>query len=186
MKYTVDHEQLSRSLIQNRAAADASESQGILCGILCAEGRADEQSWVRQVMGEEALQGDVLANECVDDLDRLYRESIEQMNDPDMGFQLFLPEEDDDIDKTVGSVSEWCQGFLFGFSLSGMLNEKNLPAEVREIIDDFIEITKVNFENSENPEEDEQALTEIIEYVRMGVLYIFEELQPLENTSTIH
>jgi hypothetical protein len=34
--------------------------------------------------------------------------------------------------------------------------------------------------------EDEVAYMEIEEYVRMGVLLIYEELQPLQSTQTIH
>ena len=37
-----------------------------------------------------------------------------------------------------------------------------------------------------NEDEDEVALMEIEEYVRMGVLLIYEELQPLQTTQTIH
>jgi len=34
--------------------------------------------------------------------------------------------------------------------------------------------------------DDEVAYMEIEEYVRMGVLLVYEELQPLQSTQTIH
>jgi uncharacterized protein YgfB (UPF0149 family) len=35
-------------------------------------------------------------------------------------------------------------------------------------------------------DDDEAAYMEIEEYVRMGTLLIYEELQPLQSTQTIH
>ena len=35
-------------------------------------------------------------------------------------------------------------------------------------------------------EEDDVAFMEVSEYVRMGILLIYEELQPLQSSQTVH
>ena len=37
-----------------------------------------------------------------------------------------------------------------------------------------------------NRQEDEEAFMELEEYVRIGTLSVFEELQPLQTTQTVH
>jgi len=58
--------------------------------------------------------------------------------------------------------------------------EKALPADVREILRDLVEISKVAFEAAEAGEEEERAYAEIVEYVRVGVLLINEEMHPVK------
>ena len=76
------------------------------------------------------------------------------------------------------AISEWCQGFLLGFSHNEARNRAELPTDVEELLADFVEITRIELETGEDPEEDENALMEIEEYVRMGVIYIMESLHP--------
>ena len=51
---------------------------------------------------------------------------------------------------------------------------------------DITEIGTVGEFDLEDQEESEEAFAEINEYVRMGVLLINEELQPLKQSSLIH
>ena len=47
-----------------------------------------------------------------------------------------------------------------------------------ELLDDLAEIARVDFEVGEPDEEEQAAFAEVVEYVRVGVLLINEELQP--------
>ena len=38
----------------------------------------------------------------------------------------------------------------------------------------------------DDSDEDEVAFMEVTEYVRMGTLLIYEELQPLQSSQTVH
>jgi len=67
-----------------------------------------------------------------------------------------------------------------------------LPEDTAELMKDMIEISRAGqdvddagIEESDD-NDDELAYMEIEEYVRMGVLLIYEELQPLQSTQTIH
>ena len=70
----------------------------------------------------------------------------------------------------------------------GGLNDKMLVSDdVREFVEDVQYISDASFsESGDNPEQAEQSFTEIEEYVRMGVLLLNEELQPVKQKPTIH
>ena len=55
-----------------------------------------------------------------------------------------------------------------------------MPEDVAELVRDITEISRADFEIEEADEDDEQAFSEVVEYVRMGVLLINDELQPLK------
>ena len=83
-----------------------------------------------------------------------------------------------------------CQGFLYGLAAGGIKQGSKMPADSTELMRDFIEISQAAFddEESENSEDDYMQL---VEFVRVGVLLINEELQPMKlkkpvNTDKLH
>ena len=63
--------------------------------------------------------------------------------------------------------------------------DDNLPDEVKELLTDFVEITKVDVEDTSEDEQDIGSFIEIMEYVRVGVILIQELLQPVRGPSTL-
>lgn len=175
----IDHERLERALRRADALTGAAEAQGALCGLLCAQGRADREAWQAQVIGERP-DGDILAREAEDLLGALYEETVRQLNDGAMAFHLLLPDDEQPLGRRAEALGRWCQGFLFGLGLGGVREEKELPADVREILRDLAEISKVEFDVTDAGEEEERAYAEIVEYVRVGVLLINEEMHPVK------
>ena len=84
------------------------------------------------------------------------------------------------LPERTAALSEWCQGFLLGLVSGGIAEDSQLPDDVSELIQDFTEISRAGFELGSASEEDEDAFAQITEYVRVGVLLINEELQPLK------
>ena len=70
----------------------------------------------------------------------------------------------------------------------GGLNDKMLVSDdVREFVEDVQYISDASFSAEDSSsDQSEQSFTEIEEYVRMGVLLINEELQPISQKPTIH
>jgi hypothetical protein len=56
-----------------------------------------------------------------------------------------------------------------------------LPGEVGEIVRDLSEITRVGVDTDQNSEQNESAYAELVEFVRVGVQLVFEELSPLRD-----
>ena len=63
---------------------------------------------------------------------------------------------------------------------------KKLPTDSREWAEDVVRIGSANDLDLDDAEESEDALAEIIEYLRVGVLMMNEEMQPMQTPTQIH
>ena len=181
---------LDETLFKVDATMGSAESHGALCGMLCARGTTDLSEWMGHVLGEQE-QGNDSLRDLAHQLSDLHQTTMGQMNDPYGAFRLLLPEDDDALDERAGALAEWCLGFVYGLAAGGISEESELPEDTKELLMDFIEISRaghevVDKEEDDDEEADEQAFVEIVEYVRTGVLLINEELQPLQTSQVIH
>ena len=65
----------------------------------------------------------------------------------------------------------------------------SLNGEMKELIEDFRNIGNLGYDEEDSPEEMESALTEIIEYVRMGAIMCYNEFnlnQPSVEEPVLH
>jgi uncharacterized protein YgfB (UPF0149 family) len=164
------HEELSRVLAGLRLGVGASEVHGSLTGYLSAGGTADEDEWPAALeieAGDEAS----LHHEA---LGRLYRDCRAALDDPDLGFDLLLPPDDAPLARRGDALVEWCRGFLGGVGLAGS-STGLLSADANEVLADFGRIAASRLDYGED-EEDESALSEVLEFVRVGVLLLHAEL----------
>lgn len=140
-----------------------AELHGALCGWLAAGG-GDSRSWPALVLADPMLpapaNGDVL--------DRLRTASVAQLADTDFGFELLLPKAEDLADR-AGAMFAWCRAFIGGFGLA--LGEKKLSEDSEEALGDIANLAAARVDDVD-PEGDEEALTEIEEYLRMATLLL--------------
>lgn len=182
---------LEELLYRIDASMSAAEAHGALCGMLCARGTVELSEWVDHVIGEQG-QGSNLLHEVVHKLSELHQSTLEMMNDASGEFRLLLLDEEEDLPERVETLAAWCQGFVYGLAAGGIRQDSELPEDTAELLNDMVEISRASHEVTDaaavEPEddEDEVAYMEIEEYVRMGTLLIYEELQPLQSTQTIH
>ncbi len=180
---------LDETLFKVDATMGAAESHGALCGMLCAQGTTDLSEWMGHVLGEQE-KGNVFLRDLANQLSDLHQSTLGQMNDPYGGFQLLLPDDDDELDERAEALGDWCLGFVYGLAAGGISEDSELPEDTRELLADFIEISRAGNDVSDiedvSDEEDEIAFVEVVEYVRTGVLLINEELQPLQTSQIIH
>ena len=130
----------------------------------------------RQELYSELDPADVLAQEGRRLLDRLFADVFSQASDEPMHMALYVPEGIAVDSKRLAAVRDWCQGFLFGLGLGGSALTKRLSAPARELLSDLSEVTRMDTDDVENNEENQSALIEIEEFVRVGVLLIRDEL----------
>lgn len=173
-----DYHRLNEALERVTAMAEASEAHGILCGLLCAEGKSDIGTWLNHVVGDKDPDH-ASVRETRDLLLRLHDATLKQITDGEYALQLLMRSDEEPLEERVSDLSHWCQGFLVGLSLGGVSDFKALPEEAAEITRDMLEISRVGFDGAEDDrEESEAAFAEIVEYVRMGVFVIYSELNP--------
>jgi hypothetical protein len=182
---------LEEQLYRVDATMGAAEAHGALCGMLCARGTVELSEWVDHVVGEQE-QGSELLHDVVHTMSDLHQATMEMMNDATGEFRLLLPDEDDLLPERVDALASWCQGFIYGLAAGGITEESELPEDTDELLQDLIEISRARHDVDDEEEEesdandDEVAYMEIEEYVKVGVLNIYEDLQPIQTTQTIH
>ena len=189
-----DIPQLEDLLFNVDAALGATESHGALCGMLCAQGATEASQWMLHVLGEHEETSKLL-QQTGKKLLKIHEISVEQMNASDAEFELMLPDDDESLEMRVEALGTWCQGFVYGLATGGIKEDTVLPEDSKELIRDILEISRAGYvadneaelaTEEENTEEDEVAFMEVSEYVRMGILLIYEELQPLQSSQTVH
>jgi len=171
----ISFNQVDDALRRANAEADTAEAHGMLCGMICATGRGDINSWIPQIIGDRDPR-DVLVKESHKLLMDLHDQTFEQITDGNFALKLLLPSDDTSLDQRILDLGEWCQGFLFGMSLSNLSDPKKLPDEAGEVLADMVDISKTGYDAGDDDEENEAAYNEIVEYIRIGVLVIYNEL----------
>jgi hypothetical protein len=174
------HAELAHALKTLCLGMGASDLHGSLTGYLCAGGSAGADEWPAALEIEPDPIGSgptargsasTLHNEM---LSQLYRDCRAQLDDPDLGFEPLLPAPDAPVETRADALVEWCRGFLGGVGLSGTAT-RLLSADANEVLADIGRIAASRFDY-DDAEEDESALSEVLEFVRVGVLLLHTEL----------
>src|SRR3546814_3858346 len=107
--------------------------------------------------------------------------SAAQLEDQSFEFALLLPDDDAGLAERSGALFEWCRGFLGAFGLAAG-KDPPLSDESREALTDIARLAAASPQD-DGDEEDEQALAEIEEFVRVRSEEHTSELQSLMRNS---
>jgi uncharacterized protein YgfB (UPF0149 family) len=180
----VGHDDIDALVRRLRLGTDASELHGSLCGFLAGGGSLRGTS----VLAALQLDGEV-TDPSADDLavlDRLARQTETELADPELGFEPRLPEDDRPLTERAEAMVEWCRGFLGGFGLAGTAAHAGLSEEAQEVLRDLGTVAASSFDFG-NEEEDEDALIEVQEFVRVAAMLLFTECGAHDPASgTVH
>jgi uncharacterized protein YgfB (UPF0149 family) len=144
-------------------ATDAAELHGALCGWI-AGGGALGPDWPARIFADPALPA------AEGPLAALAEATAAQFGDRDFGFELLLPGADATLQERSGALFDWCRGFLGGFGLAAGA-EPPLSDEGREALADLARLAAAQAQD-DGDEEDEDALAEIEEFVRVATLLL--------------
>lgn len=165
---------------------EAAECHGVLCGILCTSGSTDMQGWVGHLFAARDESADISAA-SLKILHDVHQGTLAGINHTTLDFSLLLPEDDYSLDDRMLALSDWCSGFSLGLSMGGLQESMLGNDDVREFIQDIQYIAEACVKPEQDSDENtEQSLVEIEEYLRMGVLFLNDELQPVAAPPTIH
>lgn len=171
--------QIQHLLAQERSLADAAEAHGTLAGCLCGASEYRFEDWLREILPE----GQAAAAAAVT-LRELYTATATALQEPDMDFELLLPDDEQPIEVRTAALAEWCQGFLYGLGTGAIPDASKLPGDVGEVVRDFSEITRAGVDHDQGEESNESAYAELVEFVRVGVQLLFEELAGARHSIT--
>ncbi|MDH3903395.1 MAG: UPF0149 family protein, partial [Xanthomonadales bacterium] len=84
------------------------------------------------------------------------------------------------------ALAQWCSGFLAGLGSSGDETLKAMSDEANDALKDLQQISTADVTDTTESEEDEIAFAEIVEYIRVVILMIREDLRGPEDQDLIH
>lgn len=158
---------------------DPAEAHGILVGALCASDDYQCAEWLAEILPEGPVPAETRAA-----LHTLYAETRAALGSPDLGLQLLCQGDDAEIDDRTQALSLWCNGFVYGLGVQGGADPRQLPGDVGEIVRDLGEIAHAGVDAGDGDEANEGAYAELVEFVRVGVQLIHEELRELRAPPT--
>lgn len=152
----------------------ASEVHGMVCGEICRRLRLGHDADFPALLGvpENAGGAGQAVLKAVDELADQSRRAL----DAGMEFSLLMPGDDERVEERTVSLADWARGFTLALLRGGRLTLEELDSNSAELVQDLLKISEAR--PGEESEEDERALTEIEEYMRVGVQLVYEELQP--------
>jgi len=106
----------------------------------------------------------------------IYEQTRAALAGMQMQFELLMPEDDEPIERRTEALTLWCNGFVYGLGTSGAPDPERLPGDAGEIVRDLAHIMRAGVDEREGLEANEAALAELVEFVRVGVQVVFEEL----------
>ena len=155
----------------------AAQAHGIACGLVCRDVSAADMDPVIAHLNfsDEA---------SITALESLIEMAGRDLNQAEFAFDLWLPEEDA-LNIQLEALADWSQGFIIGLLHDGSEFRTRLTAELNESIQDVIEISALDAE-VDGSTEDEVALFELKEYLRMVTQLVYEELNPDRPMAATH
>lgn len=144
-------------------AVSAFELHGNLCGWL-AGGGENGSGWLGQVLADGGAP--------VPDrgLEAMREATVSQIEDPEFDFNLLLPESTAPLYERTLGLFDWCRGFLGGFGLAAG-KDPPVSEEGSEALADLARLAAAA-PQEDGDEDDEKALAEIQEFVRVAALLL--------------
>lgn len=178
-KIANNYNEVSSVLNQSSLKLHPAQVHGLICGVVCGSKDPEATAW------ETLVTGDKEKKKTRDILQQMFDMSYQQLQDFLFDFQLLLPADDVALKERAEALTLWCQGFLTGLKLANVKIVARDPSDVTEAINDLIEIAKMNYEEVVASEEDEEAYIELVEYVRMAIILIYQDLHEAMQTQQL-
>lgn len=157
--------EIERACREAGLSVPAPELHGGLCGWLAGGGDAGG-NWLSRVMVDDGLAAP--AEDSA--LARMRAATVEQFADRDFGLELLGPAGEASLALRSGALFQWCRGFVGGFGLAAGADPR-LSEEGEEALADLARLAAATPQD-DGDEEDEAALAEIEEFVRVAALLL--------------
>ena len=182
-------------LEQADASMSLAECHGLFTGVLSLNAQANVTVCLPYIFDDLFDADDSRHVECLRVLETIFSQTRLDLNGPGVEFTLLLADDEQALLERAFDLQVWAQGYLFGLGLAGLpaLTDTNetsgsgqVDDQVREMIQDIIEISHLSLDGLSGSNDNEKDLSDLIEYVRVGVLFIQEECNPLMHSGSIH
>jgi uncharacterized protein YgfB (UPF0149 family) len=168
----------------NLEAAELAECHGVACGLLCRRADSSLDAFIGLLDMLEIVVAPGAGLKM--SLEELLNSTRAQLADEDMGLALWLPDDDEILEERTMALSQWCNGFLAGLGSNGEDSLKAMSDDANEALRDLEQISRAEVVDTAESEDDESAFAEIVEYIRIVILMIREDLRGPDGQDLIH
>ncbi len=165
--------EIDTALNQADVELSASEVHGTVIGSIANHLKSGISPDLLKLIEPQADVDDERFLQLKELLYELYRENSELLFEGKEGFDLLLPNEDDDLSDRADGLAAWAKGFILGLLYNNAFSVDQLPESAPEIVRDMMQISEAAAGSDEEQEED-WALAELHEYLKVGAQLVFE------------
>ncbi|HHS99404.1 MAG TPA: YecA family protein [Thiomicrospira sp.] len=180
----MDFQQVNEAIAPFPELESPAFIQGMLIGLLCGDNDIQEAVWIKKLIEEAQIKS--VKESFLQVLDGVFQETNKGMNGSGFELNLCIPDDNESLVFRAAMLGQLCEGLLYGLGLVGVLSdsEREIPKEVNELVDDLGQIARIDVgglnDLKDVTDEEESDFMELIEYVRIGILTINEELNPTQ------
>jgi len=180
----MDFQQVNEAIAPFPELESPAFIQGMLIGLLCGDNDIQEAVWIKKLIEEAQIKS--VKESFLKVLDEVFQETNNGMNGSGFELTLCIPDDNETLVFRAAMLGQLCEGMLYGLGLVGALNdaEREIPNDVTELVDDLGQIARIDVSGlnatKELTESEESDFMELVEYVRIGILTINEELNPTQ------
>ena len=187
MQMAIEHFEVESTLRESGSSWSAAQAHGLLCSRLSLAGADGCGEWLRMVLESSDTSGSA-SPESMDYLERVSSETYRQLSGRQSEFNPLLPDDTEPASVITEALAEWCEGFLHGLVSnvqSERLKEKLAAEPLSDIIRDMLEMTRAAADDDADDEENDEAIAELVEYIRVATQLIYEELAELRHSDMV-
>jgi len=195
----MDFEQVNEAITPFPELESPAFIQGMLIGLLCGDNDIQEAVWIKKLIEEAQIKS--VKESFLKTLDMVFQETNKGLNGSGFELDFCIPDDNESLVFRAAMLGQLCEGVLYGLGLVGALNdaENEIPVDVRELVEDLGQIATIDVSGLSRAEkatdEEESDFMELVEFVKVGILTINEELNPTQaapimdempETDTLH
>ena len=181
MNNFTNESELDEALENCDSGRNSIQAHGLLCGYIMTHGLKGHDMWLHRMFENSSNEKENKYKYIFDDL---FIKTCRQLEGRQSEFELFLPGDDRGLLTRAKAIGSWCDSYLHGL-ISSVTTEKLKKAINREptsiLIKDLLEMTKATIGEEDDYETNERSYAELVEYTRIAVQLIFEELDESRN-----
>jgi len=181
MNNFTNESELDEALENCDSGRNSIQAHGLLCGYIMTHGLKGHDMWLHRMFENSSNEKGDKYKYIFDDL---FIKTWQQLEGRQSEFELFLPGDDRGLLTRAKAIGAWCDSYLHGL-ISSVTTEKLKKAINREptsiLIKDLLEMTKATIGEEDDDETNESSYAELVEYTRIAVQLIFEELDESRN-----
>jgi len=180
----MDFQQLKEVLEPYAELESPAFIQGMLMGLISVDNDIQEAVWLKKIIEEAQIKK--VKESFLKGLHEMFLETNKGMNGSGFELKLCLPDDNESAVIRAAMLGQMCEGIIYGIGLGGGLSEaeQEISEEIRELVNDLGEISRIDFISLQDLEGDEEQvandLTQLEEFIKVGVLMLNEELSPTQ------